>query len=286
MRTVRGLAVLAAAGWCAAAAVAAPPPTVDAYGTWSLVRLGASPLHLAPGAAATTVPFAFPAGARQGPAAWFLGDLDATVSLAHPATGAVYLDAGVGAWDWAQVRIRTTRRRGRVVTEWSSATLSGIRSGSARGLTAHIAVTNFLPTPAVAAGPATLTFRLVHYGALHATSATVGPASGLEYSTAGPPHLVARLTAPRVGRVGGTGVAVVSLTNSGDRPVRAVGIEWTTGGRVAVIGSPPRVDLAPHRTVHVPYRLRFLRRGVATVYVEAAGSGGGATSSAVVRITG
>lgn len=279
MRGALGVVVLAAA-WCAAAAAAAPAPTVDAFGSWPLARLGSGPVAV--GRSPADVPFAFPSGARQGPAAWFLGRLDATVRLERPAAGAVYLDASVGRWDWAQVQIRVVRG----VTRWTSATAFGLSSGTARGLTARISVTNFLPVPSVVAGPAALSFRLVRYGALRAASATVGRRSGLEYSTAGPSRLVASVTAPRAGRVGDGGRAVVSLTNAGDRPVRAVGLEWTTSGRVAVAGRAAPIDLPAHRTVRVAYRLRFLQPGIATLYVAAFGAGGGATSSAVVRIKG
>ncbi len=285
------LAVLAAAVVVASPATAATRPTIDTFGFWSLSRLGVtSPIELNPARAApaATLPLSFMPGASQGPAAWYLGHLVAAVQVAGGTIGSVYLDAAVGKWDWAQVRVTRVRRDGIVRTEWQSAgALQGGSSGSESGDTAHIAFTNFVPVAAVRAGPTVLSFRLERYGNLGVRRVTIGRASGLEYSRLGPARLVAAITGPHTTSQGSTVRLVVALNNIGDRPLSHVTVGWDKQSNAVAIAPRSRdLSLAPHRLAHVTFRLHALRRGRATLYLTALGSGAGTTRTYTVRVDG
>lgn len=121
-------------------------------------------------------------------AARYIGHLRATVALApKPLGGVAYLNAGVGNWNWAQIRIHLERRRGRLFVHWSCPSLVDDHpSGDEPGTVAHIRYANFLPRPSVHPGPATLAFRLLRFHGGTATRALVGASSGLELTRVGP----------------------------------------------------------------------------------------------------
>jgi hypothetical protein len=207
------------------------------------------------------------------------------VTVAGVGEGAVYLDGSVGRWDWAQVRITAFRRGGRTFTRWTCVTALGESRGVADGTSAHVAVANFLPSPAVVAGASTLSFRVLHYGTLAIRRASVGGASGLEYTTVGPAHLVATLTAPAHARVGTTTTARLRVANLGDRAVRAIHVEWTAPPNlVRIAGARGAFDVAPHAARTREYRLRLVHAGAATLYVSAIGAGGAAVAQTLLRI--
>lgn len=288
-----GIALLAACAVTAPLASAAPAPaTVDAFGFWSLTRLGVTqPVDLDPAQASpvAAVPVAFMAGARQGPASWYLGHLHATVQLSSGTHGSVYLDAAVGKWDWAQVRITRVSRGGTVHTEWRSAgALQGGSSGSAVGNSAHIVFANFLPTSAVRPGPTALTFRLERYGDLRVRRVTIGQASGLEYSRLGPARLTASISGPHTAARGSTTSIVVRLRNIGDRPLFHLLVGWDQVSKAVTLAPQARrvSALAAHLSTQVTFRLHAKHAGRATLYLTALGAGAGVTQRFTVRVRG
>ena len=149
--TVLGLAA-------AVPAAGSEPVVVDDFGDWNLTRLGAGALDLAahPRRDGRSVRYRLPAGARQGPARWYLVHVHFRATLSrHTKSGLVYVTASTDGRAGHMVTLRIRRRPGRQSRiAWTTLDLirGGVR-GVVRGRTVELDVENYVQNRGVRSLP-------------------------------------------------------------------------------------------------------------------------------------
>lgn len=202
--------------------------SVDAFGIWSLARLGqedfAFPMQSGKRQAGVVARYLLPNGASQGPDNWFLIRLRFRLTLASDTgTGRVYVSAATGRpadpRTSAQIRFDVLRSGADLqVRSDSLGLVTGNVVKTSTAFSQDVSFSNYIPYAGVRPGVNALRVQLEQYGAARVAALTIFKESGIEYSRAAPQNLklVPSLSTRRVS-VGETVRVNVRIVNGGER---------------------------------------------------------------------
>lgn len=222
------LPLVAADAAPARAAWRRPPVTIDAFGHWTLARLGLPALNLptATARARVSVTYRLPAMAKQGPANWYLMNLHFRLTLARRSrSGLVYLYGDTDGRESAQIKFGTYRDRAGVLrTVWSSGDyIRGDLVRRTRSRTIEGRFENYLQFKGVRPGRNVLTISLERYGRVRVESLHIFRDSGITYSPIAPAKLRLHLALPQKKvHAGETFTIPFRISNHGDRAAHQV----------------------------------------------------------------
>jgi hypothetical protein len=210
-------------------AMRAEPRLIDAYGLWTLRRLGYGDLDLPVDAEKTTASASFrlPADARQGPGRWYVMHVHFRVTFAEDsADGFVVLSANTNGWASYQVQFSPTLENGALTIPWSTVDLIG-------GRQRHVAKTpeiefrsaNYMQYRAIRPGVSTWNFQLEQFGRARVAAVRIFDDSGIELTRIGYGRMGLRFTVvPAITRAGRNFVVRYELRHTSGRVLRKVSL--------------------------------------------------------------
>jgi hypothetical protein len=254
--------------------------TINAYGFWSLARLGYGDIVLKQdprtAKAQVAIPFRLPKGAYQGRGHWYLIHLHFRVRVrADSLPGEFNVAADTDQRTCASVIFTVAKSGGhRIVTSDALGLVNGIERQRSRELVRDLRFENFLVTHGVHPGLNVLTFDLTSNAIPMVQEARIFADSGIEFARAGPPAVEVNASIREHSvHVGARFHVDVSLTRTSGIPLPRVAIRIRTGSD-AVRGATTRsVVWGAGRTLRTSFTLEALRAGRVPMTVFASTNG-------------
>jgi hypothetical protein len=255
------------------------PRTIDSFGFWSLLRLGAGPIEFSDVEKTARLSIRYniePDRARQGPGNWYLIRLHARV-LFGEGTGHAWVSAGHNGYVSALIEYEAADgRAGRRIVRRAASYIDGSSTTALRSSQDELRFRNVLQYDAVQAGLNQLTFS-VRVSGLEVKRVEILPDSGIEYTRQGPAQLRLTVRPPsKPLKKGQRAPVTVEVRNVGDRPVRGavVSLEYAKDD-LRVLGSARRkLGTLPAKSQRrIAFQMIPLRRGEIDIGVFVGGIG-------------